>query len=340
MAAAHLDSSSHHSAGLTSSLDGELFGEIDDFQAAVVPNSAERASQITFDLAGRYVDICGSQCEVFICICIHLHSASLRQSQVLVFFVYRVRFFAGDRDWIPSRNLRGKGCWTQHNTTSRCIKSLHFDSVSESAFLFQRQWSLSTFSTWQSWSSAKWCQVATELGCSKWIVPLSLASDILHFLFAFSTSRRAAKLIGDMPEEFRLFIFFQSFLRCFPMFYSVFLFVCLLTIVYLWLHLSEKLRKPAWSAPCSELTKLTHIQPISQSAPQTHTHTHQLCPITCIMSPSDMLPLQMSPVLPFWSDSMQSTESGEDGSHKTCHVRHNLHNVRFLSLEVLNLIKQ
>lgn len=114
------------------------------------------------------------------------------------------------------------------NTTSRCIKSLHFDSVSESAFLFQRQWSLSTFSTWQSWSSAKWCQVATELGCSKWIVPLSLASDILHFLFAFSTSRRAAKLIGDMPEEFRLFIFFQSFLRCFPMFHSVFLFVCLL----------------------------------------------------------------------------------------------------------------
>ena len=56
VAAAHLDSSSHHSAGLTSSLDSELFGEIDDFQAAVVPNSAERASQITFDLAGRYVD--------------------------------------------------------------------------------------------------------------------------------------------------------------------------------------------------------------------------------------------------------------------------------------------
>ena len=336
MAAAHLDSSSHHSAGLTSSLDSELFGEIDDFQAAVVPNSAERASQITFDLAGRYVDICGSQCEVFICICIHLHSASLRQSQVLVFFVYRVRFFAGDRDWIPSRNLRGKGCWTQHNTTSRCIKSLHFDSVSESAFLFQRQWSLSTFSTWQSWSSAKWCQVATELGCSKWIVPLSLASDILHFLFAFSTSRRAAKLIGDMPEEFRLFIFFQSFLRCFPMFYSVFLFVCLLLSTcdsicqrncenQLGQHLA--LSWPSW---------LTFSP--SANRPLRRTHTHQLCPI--IMSPSDMLPLQMSPVLPFWSDSMQSTESGEDGSHKTCHVRHNLHNVRFLSLEVLNLIKQ
>lgn len=219
------------------------------------------------------------------------------------------------------------------NTTSRCIKSLHFDSVSESAFLFQRQWSLSTFSTWQSWSSAKWCQVATELGCSKWIVPLSLASDILHFLFAFSTSRRAAKLIGDMPEEFRLFIFFQSFLRCFPMFHSVFLFVCLLLSTcdsicqrncknQLGQHLA--LSWPSW---------LTFSPSANRPLRRTHTHTNYV-QLSCL------LPLQMSPVLPFWSDSMQSTESGEDGSHKTCHVRHNLHTVRFLSLEVLNLIKQ
>ena len=177
--------------------------------------------------------------------CIRIDLLCLRQYQVLVFFVYRVRFFAGDRDWIPSWNLRGK---RMSNTTSWRIKYLHFDLVRKSFFVpetMKPPRKLKMLKTWQSLRH----------------VPLSLASDILHFLFAFSTSRRAAKLIGDMPEEFRLFMFFWNFLRCYlstiyPIFYLVFPFHC---IVYLWLHLSEKLRKPAWSAPCSELTKPTHL---------------------------------------------------------------------------------